>query len=60
MRGDGLLQAVDLVDHRVAADAHAVDLGLDLLGLDEVVRDVDAARGHEHGAADGDAAGDAA
>ena len=40
------------------AGAHAVDLGLDLLRLDEVVRHVDAARHHEHGAPDGDATGD--
>ena len=55
---DGVLQAVDLVDHGVAAHPHPLDLGLDLLRLDEVVRDVDPAGRHQHGTPDGDAAGD--
>jgi hypothetical protein len=55
---DGVLQAVELVDHRVAALADALDLGGDLPGLDEVVRHVHAAGGHQHGPPDGDAARD--
>ena len=37
---------------------HPLDLGLDLLRLDEVVRDVHPAGRHQHGTPDGDAAGD--
>ena len=39
----------------IARGAHAVDLGVDFLGLDEVVGDIDAARHHQHRAPDGDA-----
>ena len=56
--GQVALQRAELVGHRVARAAQALDLGLDVALGDEVVRDVDAARRHQHGAADRDAARD--
>ncbi len=56
--GDALLQAVDLVHHRIAPGPHAADLCLDLVSLDEIVRDIHPAGRHQHGTPDGDAAGD--
>jgi hypothetical protein len=54
---DRLLQPMKFVRHCVAADADALDLGLDTPRLDEVVRDVHAARSHQHRPPDGNAAG---
>ena len=50
------LQRRELGGDRVAGDAQALDLGLDLGFADVVVGDVDAARRDEHRAADRDAA----
>src|SRR5688572_1245404 len=49
---------MQLVDDRVAAQAHALDLGLDAFGLDEVVGHVHTARCHQHRPPDGNAPGD--
>ena len=55
---DAGLQAADLFNHRVAPLAHALYFGLDLIGIDEIVRHVHAAGGHQHRPPDGNAPGD--
>ena len=46
------LQALQFVHHGIAAMAHAVDLALDLVRLDEVVGHFHAARAHQHSTSD--------
>ena len=53
---DAGLQAADFFNHRIAAPAQAVNLDRDLLRFNEVVRNVVAARTHQHRAAHDDAA----
>ena len=55
--GQALLHAADLLDHHLARGAQAFDLGLDLVGLDEVVRNVEPAGRHDDGPPDGNAPG---
>ncbi|MNT02733.1 hypothetical protein D3C72_1372400 [compost metagenome] len=50
------LQALQLLDHRIAPVAHPLNFALDLLRLHKIVRHIHAAGGHQHRAADGDAA----
>ena len=52
------LQALQFVDHCVAAVAHANDFLRDLCRLDEVMHDVHTAGCDQHGPPDGDAPGD--
>jgi hypothetical protein len=54
--GHRLLQAVQLVDHRIASAPDAVDLAVHLGRLDEIVGDVHTAAGHQHGTPNGNAA----
>ena len=53
-----LLHLHDLRRHLVARMAQALDLAVDLLGLDEVVGHIDPARRHDHRPPDGNAPGD--
>ncbi|EKD98424.1 MAG: hypothetical protein ACD_23C00442G0001, partial [uncultured bacterium] len=45
------LQALQFIGHRVAPLAHPLDFSSHLLGLDEIVRHIHAAGGHQHGPA---------
>jgi hypothetical protein len=53
---DAHLQPMQLVDHRVAPGAQAIDLGRNVVGFDEIVGHIDPAGRHQHGAADRDTA----
>jgi hypothetical protein len=50
---NALLQLLQFVNYLVAPGAHALDFGLHLLGLHEIVRHIHTAGRHQHGAANG-------
>jgi hypothetical protein len=49
---------MDLVDHRIAPTPHPINHCINLRRRNEIVRDIDAARGHQHRSSDGNATGD--
>ncbi len=51
------LQAMNFVHHRIAPTAHAINLGINLGGINEIVSHVHPARRHQHRASDGDTPG---
>ena len=56
--GDAGLQAMDLINHRIAPTPHPINLCLNLRRRNEIVRDIDSTRCHQHRSSDGNATGD--
>ena len=53
--GHVFLQALQLIDHRIAGHAQTLDLGIDLIGFHKIVPQIDATGGQQNGTPDGDA-----